>query len=343
MLGEAQWSLAVSASSNVLYPSVSLPNEGPPEPAVGPPDSVAVVAPRPQRFTPFRLALLGGGVLLAAGSVFVLPQLAAGNRIDLSSIRLPAPVRPSQPAAALAPAPAPDVPATPPAAKPAPSSFMDDIAGLDALGPVASPSAMSAPPAAPAAPSPVQPDQVPAPAVAPVPPTPPDAARADPAETILKLVPAPNSTAQEVSLLGLVTAIAAELRTSREDNAALRDQVRALSANSDSRLEDMERRVRFREAQEAVAGMRAPLLSSELEPGLAVPRAVLTVTAQADAWRVQGGSPRMAVLAPTGSGPIKIVRVGDAIDDRLGKVERIYQDGRLWVVKAERGSVRGGE
>jgi len=340
MLGEAQWSLAMSASSTVLYPSVSLPNEGPPEPAAGPPDPVAAVAPRPQRFTPFRLALLGGGVLLAAGSVFVLPQLAAGNRIDLSSIRLPAPVRPSQPAAALAPAPAPDVPATPPAAKPAPSSFMDDIAGLGALGPVASPSAMSA---APATPSPAQPDQTPAPAVAPAPPTPPDAVQADPAETALKLVPAPNSTAQEVSLLGLVTAIAAELRTSREDNAALRDQMRALSASSDSRLEDMERRVRFREAQEAVAGMRAPLLSAEMEPGPAAPRAVLTVMAQADAWRVQGGSPRMAVLAPTGSGPIKIVRVGDAIDDRLGKVERIYQDGRLWVVKAERGSVRGGE
>lgn len=147
-----------------------------------------------------------------------------------------------------------------------------------------------------------------------------------------------------MSLLGLVTAIAAELRNSREDNAALRDQVKALSSNFDSRLEDLERRVRFREAQDAVAGLRAPLPSADLEPApAAASRAVLAVTAQADAWRVQGGSPRMAVLAPTGSGPIKIVRVGDAIDERLGKVERIYQDGRLWVVKAEHGSVRGGE
>lgn len=144
-------------------------------------------------------------------------------------------------------------------------------------------------------------------------------------------------------MLGLVTAIAAELRNSREDNAALRDQVKALSSNFDSRLEDLERRVRFREAQEAVAGLRAPLPFADLEPTPPAPRAILTAPAAVDAWRVQGGSPRMAVLAPTGSGPIKIVRVGEAIDERLGKVERIYQDGRLWVVKAEHGSIRGGE
>ncbi len=336
----------MSASSTALYPPVSLPNEGPPEPAAGPPDPIAVAAPPPRRFTPFRLALLGGGVLLAAGGAFVLPQLAAGNRIDLSSIRLPAAVRPSQfgpaPTTAPAPAPAADAPASPAAGKGAPSSFMDDIAGLDAVGPVAAPSAMSA---APAAPSPVHPDPAPtpAPAAAPVPAAPATGAQADPAETVLKLVPAPTSSAEEVSLLGLVTAIAAELRTSREDNAALRDQVKALSSSFDGRLEDLERRTRFREAQEAVAGMRAPLPFADPGPSPAVPHAVLTVTAQADAWRVQGGSPRMAVLAPTGSGPIKIVRVGDAIDERLGKVERIYQDGRLWVVKAEHGSVRGGE
>ncbi len=161
--------------------------------------------------------------------------------------------------------------------------------------------------------------------------------------TILQLVPAPTSSTQEVSLLGLVTAIASELRNSREDNAALREQVKALSSTVDSRLEDLERRVRFREAQEAVSGLRAPLPPANLEPASTASRAVLTVTPQSSAWRVQGGSPRMAVLAPTGSGPIKVVRVGDAIDDRLGKVERIYQDGRLWVVKAEHGSVRGGE
>ena len=161
--------------------------------------------------------------------------------------------------------------------------------------------------------------------------------------TILQLVPAPTSSTQEVSLLGLVTAIAAELRNSREDNAALREQVKALSSTVDSRLEDLERRVRFREAQEAVSGLRAPLPPANLEPAPTAPRAILTVTSQSNAWRVQGGSPRMAVLAPTGSGTIKIVRVGDAIDERLGKVERIYQDGRLWVVKAEHGSVRGGE
>lgn len=324
----------MSASSTVHYPSVSLPNEGPPEPVAGPPDPVAAVMPQQRRFTAFRLALLSGGVLLAAGSVFVLPQFVAGNRVDLSSIRLPAPVRPSR----LMPAPTalPDAATPSPAAQPAPSSFMDEIAGLGAsVPPLASTPAPGAAPT-PATPLAVQPEPVPAP-VAPV------VAPADPAATVLQLVPAPTSTTQEVSLLGLVTAIAAELRTSREDNTALRDQVKTLSSNFDSRLEDLERRVRFKEAQEAVAGMRGPLLSADLEPVSVAPRAVLTVAAQGDAWRVQGGSPRMAVLAPPGSGPIKIVRVGDAIDDRLGKVERIYQDGRLWVVQAEHGSVRGGE
>ena len=341
----------MSASSTVLYPPVSLPNEGPPEPAAAPPDPVAVTAPSPpRRFTPFRLALLGGAALLVAGGVFLLPQITTGNRIDLSSVRLPGPVRPSQFGPAPTPAPAPvstpaaDAPASPAAGKSAPSSFMDDIAGLDAIGPVASPSAMSAAPVAPASPPTAQPDPVPAPAAAPAPAALVASAQADPAETARKLVPAPTSSAEEVSLLGLVTAIAAELRNSREDNAALRDQVKALSSNFDSRLEDLERRTRFKEAQEAVAGMRAPLPPAfDLEPSPAAPRTTLMATAQADAWRVQGGSPRMAVLAPTGSGPIKIVRVGDAIDDRLGKVERIYQDGRLWIVKAEHGSVRGGE
>ncbi len=144
-------------------------------------------------------------------------------------------------------------------------------------------------------------------------------------------------------MLGLVTAIAAELRTSREDNAALRDQVKTLSSNFDSRLEDLERRVRFREASEAVSVLRAPMPAADMGAAPVAPRVALAVAPQLDAWRVQGGSPRMAVLAPTGSGPIKVVRVGDAIDDRLGKVERIYQDGRLWVVKAEHGFVRGGE
>ena len=337
----------MSASSTVPYPCVSLPNEGPPEPAAAPPVPVAATVPL-RRFTPFRLALLGGGVLLAAGGAFVLPQLVSSNAVDLSSIRLPAPVHPSRLATAPAPASVPDTAAVPLAAQPAPSSFMDEIAGLGAtvpplsLAPAPAPVAPLTPVAA--APPPGQPD--PAPAAVPTSPAPPAVAQADPAETAFKLVPAPTSSAEEVSLLGLVTAIAAELRTSREDNAALRDQVRALSSSLDSRLEDLERRTRFREAQEAVAGMRVPLPPSPpagLEASAAPPRAVLTVTAQADAWRVQGGSPRMAVLAPAGSGPIKIVRVGDAIDERLGKVERIYQDGRLWVVKAEHGSVRGGE
>ncbi len=316
----------MSAFSTVPYPSVSLPNEGPPEPVAGPPDPAA--APQPRRFTPFRLALLGGGVLLAAGSVFVLPQLVGGKPIDLSSIRLPAPVQPLRPAPA--PAPLPDIAAASPAAQSA-ASFMDEISGSGAaVPPPASP--------APAALPPAQLDLAPTPAqVAPA------SAPADPVATILQLVPAPTSSTQEVSLLGLVTAIASELRNSREDNAALREQVKALSSTVASRLEDLERRVRFREAQEAVSGLRAPLPPVNLEPAPTAPRAILTVTSQSNAWRVQGGSPRMAVLAPTGSGPIKIVRVGDAIDERLGKVERIYQDGRLWVVKAEHGSVRGGE
>lgn len=332
----------MSASSNVLHPPISLPNEGPPEVAAPPAPAVAVAAP-PRRFTPLRLALLGGG-LLAVGGAFVLPQLVASNAVDLSSIRLPAPVHPSRMATTAAPTSAPDTAAAPSAAQPAPSSFMDEIAGLGATVPPLGSAPVAPLASAPAAPPPVQPD--PAAAVAPASPAPPAAAQPDPAETALKLVPAPTSSAEEVSLLGLVTAIAAELRTSREDNAALRDQVRALSSSFDGRLEDLERRTRFKEAQDAVAAMRAPLsLSStvDLETSPAAPRPVLTVTAQADAWRVQGGSPRMAVLAPVGSGPIKIVRVGDTIDERLGKVERIYQDGRLWVVKAEHGSVRGGE
>lgn len=324
----------MSASHNSFHPSISLPNEGPAEPDPGLPAPVAVAAPR--RFTPLRLILLTGGIALAGGSVFVLPQLVANKSIEFPSIRLPVPVRPWQ--AAPAPAPAPETPAAPPVAKPVPLSFMDDIAGLGAAAPAPPPA--PAPAVAPIAAVPATMQSKPSPAVAP---TAFPAEQADPAATILQLVPAPNSTTQEVSLLGLVTAIAAELRTSREDNAALRDQVKAISTNFDSRLEDLERRVRFREASEAVVGMRAPLPFADLGPPPAAPRSVVTVTAQVDAWRVQGGSPRMAVLAPTGGGPIKIVRVGDLVDDRLGKVERIYQDGRLWVVKAEHGSVRGGE
>lgn len=313
-------------ASSTAYPSVSLPGEGPPESIPGPAGTAA--APPPRRFTPLRLALLGGGILLAAGGAFVLPQVVAGKPVDLSSIRLPAPVRPWR----TPPATPPDAAAAP-AATPAAPSFLDGLAGLGSPAPSAAPPPAAL--AAPAAPPVAQPDPTPTPA--------PAASPADPVATALQLVPAPTSTTQEVSLLGLVTAIAAELRNSREDNAALRDQVRALSSNVDGRLEDLERRVRFREASEAVFGMRPPPPAADVGAARAAPRAALSGAPQADAWRVQGGSPRMAVLAPTGSGSIKVVRVGDAIDDRLGKVERIYQDGRLWVVKAEHGLVRGGE
>ena len=121
-----------------------------------------------------------------------------------------------------------------------------------------------------------------------------------------------------------------------------------MATNVDTRMEDLERRVRFREATDAVSGMQSnpPAALQPFKPNLQE-QAPLTASSSAvsriSAWRVQGGSPRMAILAPTDNGPVRYLRIGDAIDDRLGKVERIYQEGRIWIVKAEHGSVRGGE
>ena len=69
----------MSASSTVHYPSVSLPNEGPPEGAASPPDPVVVATPSPpRRFTAFRLALLGGAVaatLIISRFLWVFPSI----------------------------------------------------------------------------------------------------------------------------------------------------------------------------------------------------------------------------------------------------------------------------
>ena len=82
--------------------------------------------------------------------------------------------------------------------------------------------------------------------------------------------------------------------------------------------------------------------SSEIRSADAPASAPVPVSPAGQAeWRVQGGSPHMAVIAQSG-GPVKAVSVGQVIDDQFGKVQRIYQQGREWIIQAERGSIRGG-
>lgn len=196
-------------------------------------------------------------------------------------------------------------------------------------------------------------------APAPAPPAPaatgPDPA--DPAAQATRLVAGPMSTQEQVDVLGLVTAMGAKMLQIEEDNAALRDQVKAATGSSGDRWADLERRLSLLEARRALdalqgRGMAAaptgadPMTASRPMRGPAAaevpaPAPVPAQSAAQAAWRVQGGSPHMAVIAQPG-GPVKAVSVGQVIDEQFGRVQRIYQQGREWVVQAERGAIRGG-
>lgn len=334
----------MSATAQAATPSfantIRLPEEGLHADSAMTTSAAVVAFPQRRRFTAGRTVLFGTAVLFIVG-VAVVPKFLQTQPSDISSALLPSPMRipgasvPSATRSSLArPQSSASTLPRPQAGAPASQVFTDDLARID------EPAALTKTPAPLAVAAPAQPPAPVAPVVAPAPPV---ARSENPIDTVLKLVPASMTPQQEVQVLGLVTQIATRLREMGEDHRALRDQIAAMNGSFGDRLNDLERRIGFREAQEAVTGMQGGQVRPILAPAPAAPPPTRP-TDSSVVWKVQGGSPRMAVLAQeTSDAPPRVIKVGQKIDDRLGVVQSIEQIKGRWIVRAERGQLEGGK
>ncbi|MDJ0390688.1 hypothetical protein QMO56_21465 [Roseomonas sp. E05] len=253
-----------------------------------------------------------------------------------------APATPSSPPPAAAPAPSP--------AAPAPSVQ----ASLAASAPVQAPT--------------------PSPAVAPpAPPVASPAAPHDPVQRAAALQAAPMSTPQQVEVLNLVTELGVLVRNQRTENAQLRADVQQMRERLDTQLGDYDRRLALAEARGAInaaMGAGAPPVAAPpptpasspvtpvsvtvtAPPSTPAARGVRPVASAAPAsspqdaapkrYRVQAASPGLAMLAEvdrTGDvGNLLQVSVGDDVPG-YGRVKSIAQQGTVWVLTAEHGTIR---
>ena len=347
-----------AATATALQP-LGLPGEGPGAETT-PPVSATPRSETPgpvRKYTLRNLLFLGCGVAVLAGAYwapgrFLKPQQPAQRPLAFTP-------RVATPPGGRSEA-APQAGLRPPGATEAPAG--DAGLRLGRGEPTAdTPQARPTPADPAAAPPPNAPTLTFAPPAAPVPAPPTPAATgpdpANPAAQATRLVAGPMSTQEQVEVLGLLTAMGAKMLQIEEDNAALRDQVKAATGSSGDRWADLERRLSLLEARRALDALQGrgvaaaptgadPMTASRPMRGSAAaevpaPAPVPAQPAAQAAWRVQGGSPHMAVIAQPG-GPVKAVSVGQVIDEQFGRVQRIYQQGREWVVQAERGAIRGG-
>lgn len=227
-----------------------------------------------------------------------------------------------------------------------------------------------------AAPAPVQAPTPPPAATPPAPSATGTAAPHDPVQRAAALQAAPMSTPQQVEVLNLVTELGVLVRNQRTENAQLRADVQQMRERLDTQLGDYDRRLALAEARGAInaaMGAGAPPAATPAPTPASSPVTPVSVTVTAPAphpstpasrggrpaanapagpvtqdaapkrYRVQAASPGLAMLAEvdrTGDvGNLLQVSVGDDVPG-YGRVKSIAQQGTVWVLTAEHGTIR---
>jgi hypothetical protein len=179
----------------------------------------------------------------------------------------------------------------------------------------------------------------------------------DPIRAATRLRAASMSDADQVQVIGLVTQLAAELRSMKLQVAALRHDVGEEQDDTETKVKDFERRLGIAEAKGALASVADADTSEPVTPHVAnaagrvpaPPVAITPVSAAVPdvmsgakkAYHVQAASPGLAMLSEVdraGDGAQVSVTVGDSIPG-WGKVKSVTQRGTLWVVATEHGVI----
>jgi len=191
---------------------------------------------------------------------------------------------------------------------------------------------------------------------------PPKASPTDAATAAAALQAAPMSTHEQVEVLEVVTRLGTLLADQREEVAQLRADLARFRTEDTARIDDLQRRLALAEARRAVAKISptpepapalspAPATPSTAEPAASVVRPTLVVAravAAADSaqpvqrYRVQAASPGLAMLAAIDRAGDESAQLQVALGDTVpgyGRVKAVEQQGTIWVVKTERGTI----
>jgi hypothetical protein len=192
---------------------------------------------------------------------------------------------------------------------------------------------------------------------------PPKASPTDAATAVATLQAAPMSTPEQVEVLEVVTRLGTLVADQREEVAQLRADLARFRTEDTARIEDFQRRLALAEARHAVAKTSptpepaparspapAPATLSTVEPAASVVRPTLVVARAAAAdsaqpvqrYRVQAASPGLAMLAAIDRAGDESAQLQVALGDTVpgyGRVKAVEQQGTIWVVKTERGTI----
>jgi hypothetical protein len=170
------------------------------------------------------------------------------------------------------------------------------------------------------------------------------------------------STPEQVEVLEVVTRLGTLVADQREEVAQLRADLARSRTEDTARIDDFQRRLALAEARHAVgkanptpepapAPAPAPATLSTAEPAASVVRPTLVVAralVPADPaqpvqrYRVQAASPGLAMLAAIDRAGDESAQLQVALGDTVpgyGRVKAVEQQGTIWVVKTERGTI----
>lgn len=190
------------------------------------------------------------------------------------------------------------------------------------------------------------PARVPAPVTGPVT-APPSAsgpatlvAIARPVATARHLVAGPMTPKSEIPVLSLVSQLGVLVAQLRDQNLALTQQVAAMRATMNRRLDSFGRTLNLDQAKSALAlavqpaeAPRAAIHPHIFQSHSTVPAGQIS----ASSYRIEAATPGVAILSHDGH--TDEVSVGDAVPG-VGRVLAVTEDGTTWVVRTTHGVIR---